>query len=869
MNMKLFKSFFAVFFIILSLTVTAQKKLSKEAKKEINILGPQGDFLLGEGNYYRAVVEYLKVLSLDSTQEYYQYQIGISYLYTDEKEKALKYLSKVYTSDPQATDILFNMGRAYHVNYQFDTAISYFNRYLATNPTEDKKTSAKNYIDYCNNAKVLISHKIRGKIINLGGTINSPASEYAPVITGDESEIIFTYRGPLSTGGLENIKFQPDSNGEYYEDMFITKKAGLDWTIPEKVPGFDTKGNNASIALSNDGHELFTFSSTPKDGGDIYVSKLDSNNSWSKPENLGPNINTPYWEGSCSLSSDGRTLYFASERPGGFGGRDIYYSRIQQDGKWGPAHNLGANINTPLNDDAPFIHPDGVTLFFSSEGWGSMGGYDVFYSTINLEDSTWNRPVNMGYPINSPDDDRYYVLSADGSRGYFSSNRKGGNGQEDLYLVTPGYHGSRPILALTVGVVYVDGNPVVANINVVDMKKNEDRGTFHSNAFTGKYIVALTPGTKYKITVNAPGAESRTEYVDIDSLATFVRVKEDFHLFTPEYKKAHNMEMSDTSNVIQTRVTQQQEAFLAEGDNTYEDTVYQRVLDAYGTTDSSGVTYNVELGTYQDPKDFDSTKYKGIGKIMTKVDNQGNTTFYVDSLHTLVDAEIVKYKVIAKDSNMKHHIKVMVADHGKNEMMQQFYIKQYQEDRPDYQPDTNRKIVMSSNHVAVITNVVKAPPIVKEEKKAVAVKEVNNTKPAVQEAAESPCNPGPPQNFAPLVGKDLNDPVVYKQLLEMAGTICKDSLIYHVQIGAYRHPENYKYRNLSSLIPPYPVTLPPTDGITRFNLRSFKTLKKAEAFRQHVIGKGTRDAWITAEYKGKRMLLQELITANFFTQLIN
>jgi len=928
-------------------SISAQNKLSHNLKKEIGVLAPQADFLFSEQNYYRALPLYLKLLSLDSTQDYYRYQAGICYIYTNDKDKSIDFLKRVYSHSPVFGDILYYLGRAYHVNCQFDTAISYFQKYVANNLTEERKESARRYIGYCNSAKDLIAHPVKVKITNLGSPVNTDASEYAPVITADESEIIYTYRGPQSTGGLENINYKPDSNGEYYEDILMSQKVGEGWVIPEKLSSLDTKGNDASIALSTDGEILFTFRSTPEDGGDIYMSKLNGD-SWTKPVNLGANVNSKYWEGSCSLSSDGMTLYFASERPGGFGGRDIYSSRQQSNGKWGVAHNLGGNINTALNEDAPFIHPDGITLFFSSEGWNNMGGYDIFYSTLNQVDSSWNRPVNMGYPINSPDDDRYYVLSADGSRGYFSSSRKGGYGQEDIYVVSPGYRGSRPVLALTIGVVTVDEKPTSADIKVSDMKTQEPRGDFHSNANTGKYIIALTPGTKYKIAVEVQGSEPHIEYLDVDSLATFVKVQDDVHLYTPEYKQAHNITVADTNESLQKKVDQQVAAYTAEGNlDTYDARVYQSLLNNYGTVDSAGVSYNLELGTYQNPKDFDSTKYHGLGTILHRVDAQGNTIFYVDSMSTLLDAEILKYKVIARDSNIKKHIMVTVNENGKRKLMQQFYLDEYKKDKQDYVPDTTTHVITNTPMISLSNesrsqatvnldtsqlvndyghssihglsyklelgtytdtsqfklgflskygaikmekfpdgtihyymgpfhtlsqakdfqeNLAKKEP---EASKAIVMVFYFGKPKTLEQFFSPPCSTGPPQDFTAFIGKNLNDPEVYDKLMQMAGDICMDGLTFTVQVAAYRHPDNYKYSKLTSFIPPDPLKQPYPDGITRFTLRQFNSLKKAEFFRQDVIQKGTKDAWITAIYKGKRMLLQELIAANFYSNSVN
>ncbi|NNM95200.1 MAG: hypothetical protein HKL88_07040, partial [Bacteroidia bacterium] len=192
-------------------------------------LSSRADFVFNDGNFYGALPLYLRLLKYDSTNDYFRFQAGICYLFTDEKDKSIPFLQRVYKDDPGMNDILYYLGRAYHINFQFDTAISYFQRYMATHASDEKKANAKNYINYCNNAKELIQHPVKVKITNLGSVINSPWSEYAPVITADESEIIFTYRGPQSTGGLEDPRFRPDSNGEYYEDIFMAQKLGSNW----------------------------------------------------------------------------------------------------------------------------------------------------------------------------------------------------------------------------------------------------------------------------------------------------------------------------------------------------------------------------------------------------------------------------------------------------------------------------------------------------------------------------------------------------------------------------------------------------------------------------------------------------------------
>src|SRR6185312_5721527 len=234
-NMR--KLFLLVLVILASLSVSAQdKKVSAKDRKKIDLYSGDAEYRSAEGNYYRALPRYLKLIQIDSTEEFYWFEAGICYIYTDDKEKAITFLEKVYDEDPEVKDIQYFLGRAYHINYRFDTAITLFKSYLAKgHPSEQKRKSAQNYIKYCENAKQLVSHPVRAFIRNLGPVLNTGASEYAPVITADESEIIYTYRGQLSTGGLMNDKFKADTNGEYYEDIFISHKLGDSWLAPEPI----------------------------------------------------------------------------------------------------------------------------------------------------------------------------------------------------------------------------------------------------------------------------------------------------------------------------------------------------------------------------------------------------------------------------------------------------------------------------------------------------------------------------------------------------------------------------------------------------------------------------------------------------------
>lgn len=643
----------------------------------------------------------------------YKFRLGYSSLfYPEKKARAIEIFEDIKRTD-KSPDVDYYLAKSYHVNYRFDEAIASYETFIVAKGdkiTEEDKPfmdDAKLGVANCKNGKELISKKIVADIKNIGSPINTEETEGVPVISADESIMIYTYIGKKSTGGLLDDFLKEDKQeGTYHEDIFIsTRTNDSAWNQPLGITSLNTNANDAAVALSPDGQTLFSFVSDVKNPGDLYLSNL-SGSEWSKPEKLNANVNSEFWEGSCSITADGRYLYFASERPGGLGGRDLYVSE-KVSGDWGPAVNLGPSINTQYNEDAPFIHPDGITMFFSSEGHKSIGGYDIMYS-IKKENS-WIEPLSMGIPLNTTEDDRYYVINAKGDVGYFSSNRggAGGKGQQDIYTVTPGILGEKPILALLKGSVYVNDKPSEAKIEIIKKETKELIGPYYANSKSGKYLMAISPGSGYIVKIMVEGMETIEEEIDVEKLQKFVEIKKDFYLYTPGFESKKNQISVKT------------------------------ILDSI-------------VNTTPNPETFKN------------------------------DAPI----------------------------------------------------------------------------------SVKTTEPKT-----TPCNGGVTPDFSEIKGKSLNEPAVYKKLMDIGGTMCADGLIFKVQIAAYRNPENYKYGHLKQFGAPEIVNYP--DGITRFTQLSFSTLKEAEKARQKIISKGQKDAWITAFIDGKRFTLEELIMVNFEGKAIN
>ena len=529
-------------------------------KKALNDI-KEGDkyYLESEVKYKLAIDYFLNANKFNPNNAELNYKIGKCYLYSNDKTKCIAYFEKSYQLNPNLTeDIRYFLARGYHLDMQFDKAIEHYKAYKDKPKVKDKQEEVKDAlkkINECNIGKEQVKNPARVFIDNLGQTINTKYPEYGPVISADESVLIFTSRRDNTTGGAMDPYIY-----EYFEDIYISDNTSGKWS-PARNMGqpINTEEHDAIMGLSADGQKLFIYKDDKGDGN-IYECDLEGE-FWSKPRKLDKNINTFFHESSACLSPDGRVLYFVSDRPeGSLGGRDIFMSNKEDKGKWGKAINLGPAINTPYNEESVFIHPDGKTLYFSSQAHKNIGGYDIFKS-VN-ENGKWSEPVNLGYPINTPDDDVFFVLSASGKHGYFSSFRPDGYGEKDLYLIT--FLGSEKPLALNTednliasiaepvreiiiepvvevttakitilkGVVTDASNqqPLEADIELVDNQKNEVIATFKSNSKSGKYLISLPSGKNYGIAVKATGYLFHSENFDIPAVADYQEITKDVQL---------------------------------------------------------------------------------------------------------------------------------------------------------------------------------------------------------------------------------------------------------------------------------------------------------------------------------------------------
>ena len=384
----------------------------------------KGDRLLSRKDYESALELYLGAYQHFPDDAGVNFRVGLTYLYLPHKSKALPYLTKAYRDKPDVDeDINYHLGLAYQFNYKFREALEQFELFRRKNRKLAEIAERKIY--ECKISDSLTRRPLNVLLENLGSLINTRNHEYAPIVSKDGSTLIFTSNRP--TDGNDNRGPQ-----DSFEDIYICKRNGMNWGTPQLIsPKINIKYNDAAASLSPDGKTIFLY--YEQGGGDIYTSTLEGSE-WTKPQPLNKNINTPFWETSACLSPDGQKLYFTSSRPGGFGQLDIYVSEKDSKGEWGKAVNLGRTINTEGNEDSPFIHADGMTMYFSSDGHPTMGSNDIFKT--KLVNGEWLKPLNLGYPINSIEYDGFFSISADEKNGIYSTIREDGYGDADVYGIT-------------------------------------------------------------------------------------------------------------------------------------------------------------------------------------------------------------------------------------------------------------------------------------------------------------------------------------------------------------------------------------------------------------------------------------------------
>jgi len=450
------------------------------------------------GNFRAALEEFLILLAKDPQNVDINFYIGASYLESNiDKGASIPYLEYVVQQDKFPKEAIYQLGRAYMFTHRFDEAITTFNKYKdISRGDNDNIITGGRMIEQCFNAKQLVKYPIDATFENLGPTVNSAYPEFNPFIPEDESFIVFTSKRPDCLG------LQLDYDGYKTPDIFRAREYKGEFREARNIgSAVNTEWYEEVVGISADGQELLVYIDNFDGYDDIYVSPRKGR-FFDDYLDLGRNINSDEIETTAGLSTDGNLIFFSRETGKGRTGTDIYMSRRLPNRDWGIPQKLPDIINTPFNESFPHLMADGKTFYFCSEGHASMGGFDIFISEWDELTNTWSPPKNAGYPINTVDDDFNISLSTTGRYGYVAQFRKDeGYGERDLYRIT--FNDVDPVRTIVRGSITniydslkVDPTKDIGKfeMTVTDMNTDKFIGTYRPNMVSSNYVHVLEPG---------------------------------------------------------------------------------------------------------------------------------------------------------------------------------------------------------------------------------------------------------------------------------------------------------------------------------------------------------------------------------------
>ncbi|MBL7895980.1 MAG: PD40 domain-containing protein [Bacteroidia bacterium] len=571
---------------------------------------------------------------------------GITKIFSESKKKSgLVELKRASVRSNELPDYTYWLARAYEINDSINQATTYYNKFLSEKKpvTEEEKEliqNAQKSLDNLKTAGQLKNYSNFANIKNVGYPLNTDASEYVPLVPSDESFMIFTYRGKFSKGGKQDVTAVMGISSAkaeekiYFEDVFISQKVNDSvWSEPKPIKNINSALHDAAVTISADGTLLFIYKNTGKGNGDLYLSKLVGN-TWSVPV-IQIGLNSEKWDGSAAFFPDNNKIIFSSERKGGFGGKDLYMAEKIAENTWGNIVNLGGTINSSADEDAPFITADGKILFFASNGKLSTGGYDILRS--DLSEKGWSAPFNIGKPVNTPNDDKFYMVTADSKKGYYSSMMAGGYGEQDIYCITPGIP-DRPVRVVQVsGNITYNNKPVGGKLEVKNLSKPDAKPfVYFSNSGTGKFLANLAANEEYELKFSYKNLEPQTKTLStkgVDS-TKYLTVIADF------YSEAVQKQMEKSRDSINAV------ALAANKKVNFDD-----FRSKYGNLILDSTTYFVQIAAYKFIENYDYSTCLRINMKIRRSSNDLVTRFTVGNYSTFNEAE-EKLKVL-KEQGIK------------------------------------------------------------------------------------------------------------------------------------------------------------------------------------------------------------------------
>ncbi|MDV3309688.1 MAG: OmpA family protein [Cyclobacteriaceae bacterium] len=677
------KSHYVLFFLMAFASVAwaqSQKALSDAER------------YFGIRNYEEALPLFLQAIESGAKDPMVHYKTGVclaNAVQTDKQLEAIPYFEYALKNGASLpATVHYDLGNLYLRAEELKKAIQAFTKFKELSNKADKKAMALAdlALEQCNNAVVFMSVPRSTSVTRMSNVINTPYTEYNPVVSADESVLAFTALRP-NTGKTR-------SGDKFIEEIYISYNHSGSWSEPKVVP-VASDFNVGTAGISPDGQRMLIFMGGVSDPGSIFVIER-TGESWSKPSVVANTLNTPkYLESTASITPDGKTIYFASDRIGGQGGLDIYRIERKSDGTWTAPINLGPEVNTAANEDAPFIHPDQQTLFFTSDGPRSMGGRDIFKTM--LVNGKWTRPENMGYPVNTTANDNYFTLIADGTRGYFSSDRKGGQGGQDIYFIDmPEESRNIPLTMLKGRILNAEtGKPLPTTIYVIDNETNKRLDFVYSpDPETGNYLVILPPAKNYDIIVESEGFLPYTLNIHIPNQSYFYELFQQISLKTiKQFDVVVGQEVSvknafyDTNQDVKTSLRKTHEAKLVQDGNV---DVYDMMIDLMAAGDQEGIDYLVELIQMQNSIDEVNFNEEENSRLQVATRTyyydesdeskferklvQGKEIFALPTFHVTEEAAKVKDKPAAPayDKTLLNKLVKIYFDAGKSDLKPQY-----------------------------------------------------------------------------------------------------------------------------------------------------------------------------------------------------
>jgi outer membrane protein OmpA-like peptidoglycan-associated protein len=632
MKIKAFFSAMFLFWMVCAAFGQVSKKTLSEAERFYGIKA-----------YDQALPLFLEAVQGGEKDPVVHYKLGVCYQKTgdtNEEIKAIPYFEyALQNSAAVPNTAYFDLGEMYLKDENLQKAMETFSRYKDLNKA-DKAAQAKadQALNICSTAIALMSVPRPITVSDFGGIINTKYTEYNPVVSADESVMAFTALRP-NTGKTR-------SGDKFIEEVYISYNEQGSWTEPKVIP-IASEYNVGTAGISPDGQKMLIFMGSITDPGSLFqISK--SGDGWGKPGLIATSINTPkFLESTASITPDGKTIYFASDKAGGQGGLDIYKTTLQANGTWSSAVNLGPAVNSKANEDAPFIHPDQKTLFFTSDGHNTMGGRDIFVT--KLVHDKWTTPENMGYPVNTTSNDNYFTLIADGTRAYFSSDRKGGLGGQDIYYLNmPEDAANIPLTMIKGKILNAEtGKPMPTKIYLVDNETNKKLDfVYDPDPQTGNYLVILPPAKNYDMVIESEGFLPYTLNINVPNQDYFYELYQMISLKTiKQFDVVVGQEVQvknafyDTHQEQQADLRKTHEAKLVQTGNV---DMYDMMLDLMAAKDAEGIAYLVGLIDHKDPVEgvnFDDASN-------SKIEVAARTYYYDESDESKFEQKTVGGKVI-------------------------------------------------------------------------------------------------------------------------------------------------------------------------------------------------------------------------------